>query len=295
MQSSKISKHGEYRLSKNLTTNGLIIDTSNVTLDLAGYRIKSNVKEFNDFSGIEIKQGVDNVKIINGTIEGFKYGINGKNNDGLTIENIEIKDTKIVGILLDDIKNATIKNSTIDNVYTDINGFAHYKHEAYAIGIQITGDNVILDANTFRDIRRQKSPTDEIGEGVAILIINNSKDIQINKNKIEFEKERIDNTIGIWIGTGSEVTIKNNTILNAERSIATREVFAKIEGNKIYLESPSLKDSYGIFLTQAEAASSVSNNFIKGPITQPLTVFYKEKSLDSTNNVQNNIIEQTDE
>lgn len=72
-----ISNAGSYYLSANLAvtkTNGIIISTAGVTLDLNGFEIGRVSGSGGD--GVRINFGYDRATVRNGTLRGFSYGIN---------------------------------------------------------------------------------------------------------------------------------------------------------------------------------------------------------------------------
>jgi len=87
-----ITKPGSYVLSRNLTVtranlDGVLINASNVTLNLQGFVIAGNSNAIN---GIEVAAGVNNVVIVDGIITGFGgAGVlagTGTNISGLTVQ-----------------------------------------------------------------------------------------------------------------------------------------------------------------------------------------------------------------
>lgn len=121
--SYKITQPGSYYLAGNLTSNfkhGILISSSDVTIDLEGYRIYSSWalapigSNFN-FDGISIESGLSNIEIKNGSIisndattklgtySGFRHGISGDatplSND-IDIKNVKIHNCRVSAILL---------------------------------------------------------------------------------------------------------------------------------------------------------------------------------------------------
>lgn len=113
-----ISQPGSYYLTDNITINfkhAILINASDVTVDLMGYRIYSSwftVSGPLDFDGIYIAAGLRNIKICNGSIQsnrtsgtftykGFRNGILAEqNSEGIVIKDIRISSARQYGIYL---------------------------------------------------------------------------------------------------------------------------------------------------------------------------------------------------
>ncbi len=116
----KITQSGSYYLTSNFTSNfkhGIMIEATDVTIDLMGYRIWSSWAVLppgatTDFDGIYIVPGSDNVEIRNGTIasdrhtqgiiafRGFRYGIYAPHTASppfVYSNNINIKNVRVTG------------------------------------------------------------------------------------------------------------------------------------------------------------------------------------------------------
>ncbi len=93
----------------------LLINSSNVTLDLNSYTI-NNASQNREKYGIDIRDA-DNVTIKNGTLDGFLYGITISNSNNITLENVTIRnmdifhsDTSVVGISMEKSSNVNVKS-----------------------------------------------------------------------------------------------------------------------------------------------------------------------------------------
>jgi hypothetical protein len=81
------------------------------------------------------------------------------------------------------------------------------------------GENIRINNTTIWDVRRQQGAAKTIGEGVGLLIGVDTKNDCIIDNVIEFVEDKLNDTIGIWLGEGSRVDVTNNVecpILEAE-------------------------------------------------------------------------------
>lgn len=119
----KITQPGSYYLTSNFTSNfkhGILIASSDVTIDLMGYRIYSSwtlapIGTNFDFDGISISAEQSNIEIKNGSIisdtaassfgtsKGFRYGIDGNISpfpNDIKINNVKIHNCRETAIFL---------------------------------------------------------------------------------------------------------------------------------------------------------------------------------------------------
>lgn len=132
-----ISSPGSYYLTNNITSNfkhAILINSSDVTLDLMGYRIYSSYMSIpsganTSFDGIHISEEVKNIKIQNGSIisrnepsglfhyKGFRYGIACVDTgvERISVINVSIIGSRSHGVYLLYRDHIKIENSQIMN------------------------------------------------------------------------------------------------------------------------------------------------------------------------------------
>jgi len=90
-----ITKSGFYYLAGNLSSqgSGILVNTNDVTIDLAGFTLTGSGGEF---YGVEIN-GRTNVEVRNGTVRGFYFGI-GSDESSVRIINIRAESNTDTGI-----------------------------------------------------------------------------------------------------------------------------------------------------------------------------------------------------
>lgn len=89
--------------------HGITIGTDNVTLDLNGFGILGNSDNddtFTDEKGITVPAGTDNVKIQNGIVSGFEYGVIASDADGFTITDVLARDNQSIVVDANDSNGA---------------------------------------------------------------------------------------------------------------------------------------------------------------------------------------------
>lgn len=109
-----ITTSGEYELKNNLTangTNGIGVNASNVSINLAGYTITG--VQTSGQTGISVFPNQNNVSIQNGTITGFLYGVVFESGSGLELKNVQLFGISATGVYLAGDNNCLIENCFI--------------------------------------------------------------------------------------------------------------------------------------------------------------------------------------
>ena len=97
-----ISAPGIYLLSNNLAatgTDGIDVNASNVTIDLAGYTIAQT--QAGNRTGINVFSGVSNVNIQNGSITGFYTGVFFSAGSEDTMTNVHVLNFTLLGVYVE--------------------------------------------------------------------------------------------------------------------------------------------------------------------------------------------------
>lgn len=217
-----ISEPGSYYLTGNFTCttkHGILIDADDVTVDLMGYRIWCSYSKPPENDGIHITADHKNINIKNGTIasdrstagpviviRGFLHGIYAESgNQGITIKNICINDSRDAGIWIDysscnKVEDCTILNNDNYGMYLGWGAYSSVVknnivkgngESGIACGIgSLVSDNVV-EYNSDGLIANYNS-----------IIINNT--VSYNTGDTDYS------TYGIWASEGC--TVKCNTI-----------------------------------------------------------------------------------
>lgn len=123
-----INQPGKYTIDKNLifspqnnNVTGILINTSNVTLDLKGYAIWQNNSSSN-FSLISVTAGLSNINIINGTLANCT-GVALMVNTGtkITINSLAINNCQATGLQLTKCNNSLITETYVTNCVINSN------------------------------------------------------------------------------------------------------------------------------------------------------------------------------
>jgi parallel beta-helix repeat protein len=246
---ANITRNGDlYTLTGNITSgpnDGIVIERNNMTLDGAGYTIKSG------WSGLRLG-GRNNVTIRNIRIEDFYYGISINNSSNITISGSYIsgKDT-FTGIYFITSSNSEIYGNT----------FTHYDRGIDAFG---SSNNSIhgnyFTANTYSGILIGDSSNNNVFEN---NMTNNRFAIQIGMSSTNNTVTRnlmTNNTSGGILFTDSE----NNTV--SENTITANSIGVFIE-SRSHRNNISRNDiggnNYGVYFD----AYSEHNNIVENNIT----------------------------
>ncbi|WP_099584188.1 hypothetical protein [Pseudomonas sp. 2822-17] len=247
-----ISKPGNYKLERSLQSdrNGIEILASNVIIDLNQNTINGPTESDNIGFGI-FSFGQSNITIKNGLIRGFQYGVylsgfsdlaadsstlKGRNH---SVNNMDVRFSTFRGIRVEG------ENSVIsDNVISDIGGDTTIEN-AYAMGIETYGKEILIQNNSIMEVRGQG--IQDIGEGVGISLSRYGEGSVVDNNRIanrEFEisssspawQNRSRSTYGIWVGGDGvqDIVISNNTINNFKQGITfKRSESGSFSGNRV--------------------------------------------------------------
>jgi Ca2+-binding RTX toxin-like protein len=211
---TKIILPGVYTLSGNIVLprtfvgSAIEIKSSDVTIDLNGFSI-INQAALSTTTNIGISStDHSNVTIKNGLISGFLYGVKLASSDtlglstaGHNVNSLYVKNSSFRGIVVFG-QDSIIKNNIVDNVF----GTKVFSN-AFAAGIETFGPRSVISGNSVREVHGSG-----YGEGLGISVSSNGIGSVVERNTIS--DAVIDNfrSFGIWVGGGSQVTAKFNTI-----------------------------------------------------------------------------------
>jgi parallel beta-helix repeat protein len=267
-----ISQPGSYYLTGNITINfkhAIRIDSSDVTLDLMGYRLYSSYLQISgdtDFDGIHIGSELNNIEIRNGSIvsnksqsglfyyNGFRHGIyvayTVADPDYLYSQNIRVFNVRVTGsrgygICLHG-SNHTVKGCTASD-----NGSVGIK--ARHLESESSGTNFLISENTANN-----NGAIGIYTSVGAIVkgnrcshngtwgINASTDCVISKNTCDYNTYE---GISVWYGCLIE---KNSCCYNSQAGIRAYW-YSRVDGNTCYRNGE-------VGLDFAGGKGSVTNN-----------------------------------
>ena len=209
-----ISAPGNYCLGATVTVgSGVVpftINSPNVSFDLKGYSIAGPGSGTG--VGIYVPSGKYNVKIYNGSISGFMYGIRAINANGVSLTGIDASYNTFRGVAITG-SNARVEHSRIDF----LNGHVPYA-DSYTMAVEILGPNCIVRFNTIKNTMPRG-----VGEGVGISLSSNNSGCQVYDNLVRLNDAdpAHGRTFGVWVGeTPTGVSVHNNVILGTDYAVA---------------------------------------------------------------------------
>ncbi len=224
------------KLEQDLTCNSsaLVINADDVTIDLAGHTITSTGQPPGDprWSGIKTRRDTSfsNVRVKNGTIVGFSFGINAASASGVTIQNVVIRDPALAGIMALLSSNIRIQEVTITGVDLGI-------HLGDGTGYAI--DNVTID---------------RAAPGISVV---SSRDVAINNATIKAA------ILGVYVLASTDVAIRNVHV----EGLGSESAYAGVALDQVGhadVRNVDAKDvGSGVLLTYS-TASSVKDSFFEG-------------------------------
>lgn len=197
---------GECYLANDINVSGgtaLTFTQPGVRLNMAGKTIRNTSPHPTNLSMGIRGRSANNFVITDGSITGFRFGIN-SSTPWTRIEHVDFSDCLYIGA------NLTGHTSKVISCTADrIGGVSD---EAYAIGLNISGSGGLVEGNYFRNIYRQSgAPPSTAGEGAAVVINAAAGDCDVVRNR--FENDQIeDKTIAIFTGRGGAHTVAQNTV-----------------------------------------------------------------------------------
>jgi parallel beta-helix repeat protein len=206
-----ISTPGFYYLSGNLTTSeaGIIVNASDVTLDLMGFCITGNWEG----AGITVSSDQSNVEIRNGSIKSFDKGIYAAtpSGTGIRVIGVRINGTYSAinlgaGTL---VKGCSVISTNYEGITAESGSLVsgnHVTQTGYASIVALSGSNVM--DNTANNISSSSgcSVTDNTLTG-NITVANGI----FAGDNCTITRNTASNNSGPGIATGSYCTITNNT------------------------------------------------------------------------------------
>jgi hypothetical protein len=212
----QIKRPGNYKLAQDFFTRAgcaIEIKANNVSLDLDGHALVGEGSWQDIQSGI-CAQDVRHIKIHNGHLSGFTYGIliNDSTRSGMPqkSQEIEIRDLLLTNNTFRGIKIAGTRARIQNNVIRRTGGFRKFQN-GFSFGIETYGERFEVLNNEIEDTFPVST-----GEGVAICLADHCNHCRINGNRLRnSELPVFGRTFAIWVGGNTNHTeIKNNVFTN---------------------------------------------------------------------------------
>lgn len=231
-----ITSPGTWCFDKDLTYSGsgngpIDIKASNVTLDLNSHILRGPMDGGKVVTNSAYLTGVNvsgvccttdptlqynNIKIRNGTISGFHYGITIQGNihgSGHIIENMQIRDTASSAISFNTVKNAIVRNTTISRLDASLCGITSgCGNPAAVYGISASSSNgVKIENNTITGMKGVN------GISMGIYFVSTTNSI-IEGNVVESVSPSNVSDIGIQVN--SSPLVVNNRLIKVKTGIS---------------------------------------------------------------------------
>ena len=129
MRSRVISQSGHYEVTRGFRAdrrggNGIVIAASDVTIDLGGYAIEGSATPG---AGIRVMPGVSNVTITNGSLTGFRVGVDVTGATNVRIEGLQIKGGDMggpppgeIGVLIVNSRGVVVERNVVTGTFLGI-------------------------------------------------------------------------------------------------------------------------------------------------------------------------------
>jgi hypothetical protein len=221
-----ISKPGNYHLTRNLTltkevpTEGdgaIRVTASDVTINLNGRTLANAV---NGFAGIYTEDNtVDHIRIRNGTIRGFEYGVFLSSNSGACeIEDLAVESCKTSGIFLI-APDSTVRRCTVRSTGGTATG-------SDTAGVSIFARGGIIENTNVSDT----SP--RLGGNGTSGISGNGDGALIAHCRVIQHGPVVSGSVGVRFA-GKRVNVVDNSIANQQQAILLFDVSSKFRDNII--------------------------------------------------------------
>lgn len=199
-----VSRGGCYTLAADMTldsinTHAITIAGDRVTIDLNNKTISGSFQKNARNAGV-FANNVKNLKIKNGAIKGFMYGIrvSGEKSKNTFVSGITSEENTFRGISVNGASTRIFQNTILN-----IGGTTVYP-DAFSIGIRSRGDDCRISYNIIKKIH----PTG-VGEGLGISLGDKRNNCILSRNFIKNDIE--DNgTFAVWVTYSKE----SNTTLS---------------------------------------------------------------------------------
>jgi hypothetical protein len=223
-----IARSGRYCLDRNQSVSrspGIDVTAANVTLDLSGGGLTFKGDDARSV-GIVVRESATNARIVGGVVENFGFGLEGSGKQ-LRVESVTFREIGAIAMMSRG-DGARLTGNTIDGV----GARPLAADNAYAIGANVIGRNVLLQKNIIRGLRRQAVDPKIVGEAVGVLVGDECQDCIVLENQIA-TKAAEPRSIGIWNSGTGKVEITRNQLTGFNQGIVSLGHAYVIHGNEI--------------------------------------------------------------
>ncbi len=272
---------------ESLGTHGLIIAANNVTIDLNSFTITGGV----NFFGVQ-SVGFDNVKIENGTIKGFLFGVFVDMAENVKLENLVIRDTLRHGIRVANSSSVTIENLSLFGPPRDMTmGRAILlqavdRFKVDNVDVHGYNDGVLIICFFLPDCvaNTDGAVTNSTFSDTTGVVLVDAMNVEISGNHIS-NCTIPQNTFcnGIVVSRSSEIEVKNNYVHdNLSGIVLVIDVTdSQISANHVF-------DNTGVGINLVATIPGSTDNEIKSNITFGNTIDLAHGVPSSPNEWKNN-------
>ena len=273
-------------------TPGLIIAANNVTIDLNSFTITGGVSSF----GVQ-SLGFDNVKIENGTIKGFLFGVFVDMAENVKLENLVIRDTLLHGIRVANSSSVTIENLSLFGPPRDMTigrAILLQAVDGFTVdNVDVHGyfDGVLIICVSTPDCIPGPGRPNIDGAVTNSTFSDTSGVVLLNATNVEISGNHISNCNipqdtfcnGIVVSRSSEIEVKNNYVHdNLSGIVLVIDVTdSQISANHVF-------DNTGVGINLVATIPGSTDNEIKSNITFGNTIDLAHGVPSSPNEWKNN-------
>ena len=266
-------------------TPGLIIAANNVTIDLNSFTITGGVSSF----GVQ-SLGFDNVKIENGTIKGFLFGVFVDMAENVKLENLVIRDTLLHGIRVANSSSVTIENLSLFGPPRDmtigrailLQAVDRFKVDNVDVHGYI--DGVLIFFLTGGAANTDGAVTNSTFSDTSGIVLLNATNVEISGNHISNCNIPLDTLCnGIVVSRSSEIKVKNNYVHDNLSGIV---LFIDVTDSQI--SANHVFDNTGVGINLVATIPGSTDNEIKSNITFGNTIDLAHGVPSSPNEWKNN-------
>lgn len=232
-----ITQSGYYCLQSDLVVDrdfGVMIQADDVVLDLCGYALRYAGEPRPGVHGV-VCSGRSDIRITNGSIGGFWFGVHCTQNRGLTIDRIQCDDIPYLAVNVAQSYDVVIRDCRFTNFRYDI----PKEKDTYVIGINIGAEDAVISGNTFDAQYTAKDPN-EVGMETVFVLFS----ARVSQGCVLTHNEMAANVVlprsyGVWVASHAGVTASYNSIKNMKYGIClASEASAVISFNDITADGP---------------------------------------------------------
>ena len=232
-----ITQPGYYCLKSDLAVDrdfGVMIQADDVVLDLCGNALRYTGEPRPGVHGV-VCSGRSNIRVTNGFIGGFWFGVHCTQNDGLVIDRIQCDNIPYLAINVAQSHHVAIRDCRFTNFRYDI----PKEKDTYVIGINIGAEDAVISGNTFDAQYTGKDPN-EVGMETVFVLFS----ARVSQRCVLTHNEMAANVVlprsyGVWVASHADVAVSYNSIKNMKYGIClASEASAVISFNDITADGP---------------------------------------------------------